>query len=121
MSIKKKFDLALATLGEIYNKIGDYDKAIEASKRSIEITPHIKEAWFVLGNAHYNRGEYDFALSALDNALALDSKYFDAMYCKAEVFLAQGDGFEAYEICNKILELNPNHKAAQKLRKLALS
>ena len=72
-------------MSEIYNAQGDYDKAIKASNKAIQLNRSIKEAWYNQGLALYNKGLFDQALEPVEKALNLDSKYSDALILKKEI------------------------------------
>jgi len=55
------------------------ETAIGHLQEAIRIHPAYKNAWLLLGNAHYYLNDYDRAVTAYQGALALDDQYEDAL------------------------------------------
>jgi protein O-mannosyl-transferase len=53
-------------------------QAIEYLNQALLIHPTYKNAYLIMGNAHYYLKEYDLAITAFDNALRLDPDFKDA-------------------------------------------
>jgi len=55
-------------LGEIYDRIDRDKDAFNEYNRAVAMNPKFTEAWFDLGAANYNRGQYDAAINAYSQA-----------------------------------------------------
>lgn len=64
------------------------DEAIEHLERAIEIHPKYKNAFLLLGNAHYYKKNFETSIDRYQQALALDPSYRDA---KENIGLAYRD------------------------------
>jgi tetratricopeptide (TPR) repeat protein len=71
---------------------GQYSKAVELFSRVVEIQPRRNWAWFWMGKAHYELGEYDTAIYEFSKVIDMFSK-FKAVphYCH----LARGFAYQA--------------------------
>jgi len=67
-------------LGVAYSKKGEYDRAIEAFRKALELKPDDHAAWYNLGLAYDMKGEYDRAIEAFRKALELKPDDHDAWY-----------------------------------------
>ncbi|TET37773.1 MAG: tetratricopeptide repeat protein [Planctomycetota bacterium] len=94
----------LNDLGAVHFSRGDYTKAAKYFEKAIQLSP---SAIFStnLGKAYYQLGEYKDAGDALNRALRVDSKYWEAYWFKGLIY-RRGDDFHAErDMWNKILEL----------------
>jgi tetratricopeptide (TPR) repeat protein len=62
-----------------YNR-GEYEKAIEAYKRAIELNPDFTEAYYHLGMAYSSLGKYKEAVEAYSRAVRIKPDYAAAYY-----------------------------------------
>ncbi len=61
---------------------GDYAKAVEFFNKVVEIQPRRNWAWFWMGRAHYELGEYDLAVWEFSKVIDMfRSNDWDAHYC----------------------------------------
>jgi len=72
---------------------GEYEKAAELFKNVVEIQPGSNWAWFWLGKAHYELGEYDSAIYEFSKVIEMLTKSFKVVphYCH----LARGLAYAA--------------------------
>lgn len=72
---------------------GEYQKAAELFKNVVEIQPGSNWAWFWLGKAHYELGEYDSATYEFSKVIEMLTKSFKVVphYC----YLARGFAYAA--------------------------
>jgi len=76
---------------------GNNVKAVELFTRVVEVQPGRNWAWFWLGRAHYELGEYDLAIREFSKVIdILRRDGFDAPYCH----LARGLAFQAKDMDN---------------------
>ena len=71
-------------LGVILAIAGDFENAIAAFSRTIELNPKFVEAFHNRGEIHFRKGNYQAAIEDYDNAIALDNKI-------AELFSGRGN------------------------------
>lgn len=140
---KKPDDVNLiGRIANMYQKKGDFESWLKYLERRTELEPNNKEAWYSVGVACWNRSYHggvlisqeereqivEKGIAALDKALAIDPKYFDAlsyinlMYReKMKVLTAFGknqEAGEAYmkaeEYKEKAIKVRDEQKAAAK-------
>ena len=66
--------------GNVYQSKGDYDHAIEAFNKAIEIKQDYAEAYTNRGVAYHSQGSYDLAIRDYDKALELNPSYAEAYF-----------------------------------------
>lgn len=94
------------TLSSIYAKIEDYEQAITAAEKALEINPKLKESWLILASIYNNIGEYDKAIDAAENVLEVDTKEYLAWGHKGYAYYKKGNKDSAFELLNKAISLN---------------
>ncbi len=88
----------------LYNQ-REYDKAIQAFDRAIELDPKLALAWNNKGLAFLYLGENDKAIQAFDKVIELDPKLALAWSTKGLALAALGRPAEAEEASAKAREL----------------
>ena len=76
-----------------------------------DISPLIKKVYALSVLERFNE-----ALTLADEIIKKEKTAYN-LVCKAEVYLKMNDKEKALEICNEVLELEPNNEFALKLRK----
>ncbi len=59
-------------MGAAYNKLTEYQQAINAYKKAIEIKPDYSDAYYNMGVAYNNLKEYQQAISACKKAIEIE-------------------------------------------------
>lgn len=85
-------------------------------RTAVELHPTYKLAWFLLGNISYQLGQYDNAVQAYEQTLALDARYKPATQNLAialreggrDAGEKRGDLAKATAMLERALSLNPN-------------
>ncbi len=70
------------------------------------------------GAAAYEKNDYEGAITHLDKALAIDSKYVDALVVRADCYRNLGDYEKALEDCNRCVEYSPKRASIYNVRGL---
>jgi Flp pilus assembly protein TadD/replication-associated recombination protein RarA len=99
-------------LGIAYSKKGEYDQAIEAFCKALELKPDLHEAWNNLGVAYDTKGEYDRAIEAYRKALELKPDLHEAWYNLGVAYGMKRELDQAIEALHKALELQPDDPQA---------
>jgi tetratricopeptide (TPR) repeat protein len=87
-------------------------KAIEVLRGLVEERPDLIESWYNLGYALTEAEEYEEAVKAYDEALAIDNFIFEIWFNKGAALYAMSD-FEAARDCyEEALEINPDDAEA---------
>jgi len=66
--------------GNVYSEKGQYDQAISAYTKALEIIPSYSAAYYNRGNAYSEKGQYDQAIADYTKALAVDPRFAAAYY-----------------------------------------
>jgi tetratricopeptide (TPR) repeat protein len=85
---------------ELYRYYGRLDDALNAARKSVELTPDDFICNFNLAVIHMERNEYDECIVSLQRCLELKPDSDDVKFCMAEVALLLGnlkEGIELYE------------------------
>src|SRR5208283_624018 len=87
-------------LGNTHHQRGEFDQAVSAYQRAVELNPHDAESWNNLGKTFKELNRLDDALAAYARALELQPDFAVAHCNKAIALLAAGrsaEGFQEYE------------------------
>ncbi len=94
--------------GVIYNKNGEYQKAIASLNKAIELDPGLAVAYSNRGWAYIELGGYDQAVADCTRAIELDPNLALAYSNRGRAFVELGQYEKAVADCNKAIELDPN-------------
>lgn len=76
-------------LGNAYVKSGQWDKAVIAYKKAIELDPNYQTAYANLGVVYYQQGKFDLAVSQYQKAIELDPDDIEVAYNLGALYLQQ--------------------------------
>ena len=103
---------AYALLGEAHLGLNEFDEAIAAYTRAVELDPQRRGDWNNLGVAYWSAGRNDQAIQAHQQALRLDPQDANAYCDLGGVYLAMDETHQAIEVLQKSIQLNPDHPVA---------
>lgn len=89
-------------------QIENYYDASQNFLEVVKINPSYSDAWFMLSDCSYKLGEYDLALSYLENAEKYEKNNSKIQNLKGMIFLALGKIDDAKNIFNEVLRKYPN-------------
>ncbi len=98
--------------GDAYVNKGQYDRAIEAFNRAIEINPRHADAYNNRGLAYVNKGQYDHAISDFNKAIEINPKNAAAYNNRGYAYVNKGQYDRAISDYTKAIEINPKNVAA---------
>ena len=98
--------------GEMYLKIGKYNKAEKLLNKAIEANPYNLEAYRNRGTLYYNLGDFEKALKDFDYVLSYEEKDSQTLSAKGALLANMGKYNEAYQNLYEALKLNPSNVAA---------
>ena len=87
----------------------EYEKALEAYAKALELDPEYVYAYNGRGNAYQALGEYEKAVSDYDRALELDPEYVNAYNGRGNTYKALGEYEKAVSDYDRALELDPEY------------
>ena len=94
--------------GLIYGEKGDYDRAIEAFTKAVEVNPSYAVAYNNRGLAYNNIGEFDRAIADYTKAIELKPDFIEAYNHRDDAYYAKGDydraNTEYRDITKKVIE-----------------
>lgn len=107
-------------LGELLISTEQYDNAIEACKRAIELVGIFPPAWICLGMAYYGKGNTEKAKKFIKKTLDDDPSYLKAIESLIQIYFNEKEYGKALEYCNQHLEydFSDNKKDSKKIFKL---
>jgi tetratricopeptide (TPR) repeat protein len=99
---------AYINLGAVYNRLQEYEDAVQTLRRGIQIDPHRAEGYYNLGLVYRNLGQPALAIQAYLEATRLDARMVDAHHNLANLYLETGRYQLAISHYKKVLNLRPN-------------
>lgn len=99
----------------------DYDGAIEAYSRAIEINPQYELAYLERGNAYYYLKDYPRASADYTKAIAINPQNYTYYYNRGSTRDELEDYTGAIEDYNRAIAINPKHAYAYNNRGLVYS
>ncbi|OGJ49344.1 hypothetical protein A2335_01480 [Candidatus Peregrinibacteria bacterium RIFOXYB2_FULL_32_7] len=100
-------------LGLCYYVKGDFDTAVKAYQKALEIDSNRKERFINLARVYEQMGEMKKAREQYENWVKRETKDIDALLVLAAYSEQDGDTAKALEIYRKILDLSPYHEIAK--------
>jgi cytochrome c-type biogenesis protein CcmH/NrfG len=99
-------------LGNLYFDTDNYQRAINAYNRYLELKPDNPNVWTDLGVMYRRSGQPADAVAAFDRAISLDPKHETALFNKGIVLLHDlGNREAAVKAWEKLAEINPSFKS----------
>lgn len=109
-------------LAKLYKECGDYDQAIEFSRKGTIRYPDFEGNYIILGSIRYERFQRDLrktdgerAIELLEKACDLNRENYRLLKQLAEIYLAVGAREQAIEKLNDIIHFAPDDATALKL------
>jgi tetratricopeptide (TPR) repeat protein len=101
-------------LGTLYNRKGDYGKAVETLRRALQRDRKNIHGYFNLGLAYRKLKQTAMSVSAYKEAIKLAPDFAEAYLNLANVFVDMGSLQQAVQMFKKALELRPNFEKAKR-------
>jgi tetratricopeptide (TPR) repeat protein len=98
--------------GEDYRNNNQYDKAIAAYNKAIEVNPQFAEAYLYRGGVYYNLKEYDKAMADCNKAIEINPQYAMAYNGRGIVYRNLKEYDKAMADYTKAIEINPQYAMA---------
>lgn len=108
---KDEFE-AYNILSFIYNKNGEYHKAIKNLQTAIKLSPKNHIFHNNISNIYKNFGDFDNALVHLNQALELSPNYAEAYNNMGNIYYKQEQTIKAITFFEKALRIHPHYFAA---------
>lgn len=101
------------TIGALRRSQQDFDGAVEAFAKRIDLVPNDAGAHQELGDVYFRQGRHTEALAEFAVVLMLDPMRIDAHAATAQVHLRDGRYTEAVEAATRVIGLDPDHREAR--------
>ncbi|MDJ0846387.1 tetratricopeptide repeat protein [Crocosphaera sp.] len=96
-----------ASRGQLYRKLKNYEAAIAAYTKAIELAPYHQDIYYVVrGHVYREIKEYQLALQDYSQAIEIDQKDPNAYLSRAGVYGSLGNHEAAIKDYSKVIELN---------------
>jgi cytochrome c-type biogenesis protein CcmH/NrfG len=103
---------ALARLGHNYFDLNQYDNAIDAYRKYLDLNPNNPNVWTDMGVMYRRTRRPDEAIRCFDKAIAADPKHQQSRFNKGVVLMFDfRKNEEALNTWRDLLKMNPNAKA----------
>ncbi|MDR1883231.1 MAG: tetratricopeptide repeat protein [Prevotella sp.] len=99
---------ALSDLAYAHEMLGDFDAAIDATNKILDIEAYTYEAWVNLGKLYSLKEQFGKAIDAFDFALAINDMDSDVLKLKAHCLSLADRTGEAIGIFSDLLLANPD-------------
>jgi len=94
-------------MGFSYEKIGQFDKAIDSYRKAVEFESHYSVAYFNLANAYKHENQIDFAIESYKKAIEIDQNYAYAWLFMGYAYLEKNDYFSGIQHLEKAISIDP--------------
>lgn len=108
-------------LGTMYNRKGDYQKAVDTLRRALQRDRKNSNSYFNLGLAYRKLKQSAMSVNAYKEAIKLSPEFAEAYLNLANVLMDLGSLQQAVQMFRKAVELKPNSEKAQKALDKALA
>ncbi|MBI5599623.1 MAG: tetratricopeptide repeat protein [Deltaproteobacteria bacterium] len=109
-------DIAHYNLGAAYYGKGDFARAAESFKKTVEIDPQYAAAYNNLGQSYDRINRLDEAVEAYRKAVSIEPLYTNAYYNLGTVLIRKKDRKEALKAFTRVIELAPESDKAKSAR-----
>jgi cytochrome c-type biogenesis protein CcmH/NrfG len=100
---------AWTQLGHLYFDTGQYEKAIQAYDKSLELDPSRPDVWTDLGVMYRRTGDPNQAVKCFDRALSINPGHEAALFNKGVVLMHDVKDLDAaLQAWEKLVQVNPN-------------
>ncbi len=100
---------ALHNLGILWMELGQKNQAIKNFKRAIKVGGEKSfVSWNDLGRLYYQYGDFNLALDAYDNAIAINPNYLPAWIGKGNTHKQFNENQKAIDAYSQAIKINPN-------------
>lgn len=94
------------------------NRRIEPLKKVLALDPNDEVAWFGLGKAYMEDGDFAEAAKALENCVRVKPTYSAAYYALAQSLLKMGHLDECHRVCDRGIEVSTKNGDAMVTKNL---
>ncbi len=115
--LRPAYPEAIAALAELNRQDGKMDRAIEIATAGLQNDPSNFIILFQLGFLYYTNSDFDRAIAAFENAIAINPYYADAKYFLGVAYAEKGNREAAMKQFEEIRTLNPENPEIKRVIK----
>jgi tetratricopeptide (TPR) repeat protein len=115
--LRPAYPEAIAALAELNRQDGKMDRAIEIATAGLQNDPSNFIILFQLGFLYYSNSDFDRAIAAFENAIAINPYYADAKYFLGVAYAEKGNREAAMKQFEEIRTLNPDNAEIKRVIK----
>jgi superkiller protein 3 len=116
IELNNKYTEAYMGLAIVYYEKGEFELELQNNYLAAQADTSNAEAFYYLGTAYEDIGQFDNAIIAYKKSLSLNPKEKDALHDLSLIYLAKGDKESAYSLISRLKQLD--HSWAYKLEVL---
>lgn len=113
ISCDSKTALYQRNIGEMYRRLGQQDKSIQAGRRATTLAPADLDAHYNLGLAYSDKGDFERAITCYRRALKLNPRHGLSWNNLGSALEQSGDKAEALQAYQHAIDIDPRHAEAQ--------
>lgn len=98
----------LMRLGMVHMALNDYDSALKAFDRVLELAPDFAEAWNKRATVHFLKDELDASVADIERTLVLEPRHFGALSGLGMIYLQIEEMEAALKAFEAALAINPH-------------
>ena len=100
--------------GQLYSQEGQFDKAIDAFTRTVQMQPDYAEAYLNLARTYKTKGDLDNAVQTFEKYLTMKPNDEEALALLGDVYKQQGYYKKAEDLFKKALAIEPKDDYANR-------
>ena len=112
IAIEVEPTVAYFAIGNCYEKLGAYTKAVEAYKQAVNLNPDMASGHYNLGFVYDNLGLYEEARESYIKAIRIDPDYAEAHYRLGAEYIIFGFRIFAIEAYKQAIRIDPDYAEA---------
>ncbi|MFZ0563390.1 MAG: sulfatase-like hydrolase/transferase [Terriglobales bacterium] len=109
LSVTDPMPTVFAKLGEIYMQTREFQKAVPAFRKAVELEPDFTNAQMNLGKALLQTQDFEGAATAFEGLIAKQPKLLDAHVLLEITYARANRGADEIKECEKVLAFLPDH------------
>ncbi|KQC14302.1 MAG: hypothetical protein APR63_14650 [Desulfuromonas sp. SDB] len=99
-------------LGNVYSELGDYSKALECHRQSLEINPQTYQSWVNMGIVYRKLEDFDKAESCYLKAMEVNPEYTEMYVSLGALYIFKQDPETAIKYLQEAISLQPDNSIA---------
>jgi arylsulfatase A-like enzyme/Tfp pilus assembly protein PilF len=109
LTVTDPMPTAFAKLGEIYMQTREYQKAVPALRKAVELEPDFSNAQMNLGKALLQTQDFDGAATVFEDLVARQPRLLDAHVLLEITYARSNRGVDEIKECERVLAFLPDH------------